>query len=46
MQPSNEAHLYYGKDVYGNAIRLSWAENSESPQSQRPLLLSYLEFAK
>ena len=44
MQAPDEAHLYYGKDAYGNAIRLSWAENSKSPQSQRPLLLSYLEF--
>ena len=46
LQPTNEAHLYYGKDTYGNAIKLSWAESSKSPQSQRPLLLSYLEFSK
>jgi len=45
-QPPNEAHLYYGKDVYGNAIRLSWADNSKSPHSQQSLLLSYLEFAE
>jgi hypothetical protein len=46
LQPENEAHLYYGKDNYGNAIKLSWAENSKSPHSQRPLLLSYMEFSK
>jgi hypothetical protein len=46
LQPPNEAHLYYGKDTYGNAIKLSWAESSKSPQPQRPLLLSYLEFAE
>jgi hypothetical protein len=45
-QPPNEAHLYYGKDAYGNAIRLSWIENSKSPLSQRPLQLSYLELSK
>ena len=45
LQPPNEAHLYYGKDTYGNAIKLSWAESSKSPHSQRPLLLSYLEFS-
>jgi hypothetical protein len=43
-QPPNKAHLYHGKDAYGNAIRLSWAENP--PHSQRHLLLSYLEFSK
>jgi hypothetical protein len=44
MQPPNEAHLYYGKDAYGNAIRLFWAENSISPNSHRPLQLSYIGF--
>jgi len=46
MQPPNEAHLYHGKDAYGNAIKLSWAENPKASHSQRPLLLSYLEFPK
>jgi hypothetical protein len=46
IQPPNESYLYYGKDADGNAIRLSWSENSKSPHLQRPLLLSYLEFSK
>lgn len=41
---SNQKYLYYGKDSYGNAIRLSWAENS--PHPRRSLILSYLELAK
>jgi hypothetical protein len=44
-QPPDKAHLYYGKDTYGNTIKLSWAEIPKS-SSQRPLLLSYLEFSK
>jgi hypothetical protein len=46
MQTPNEAHLYYGKDAYGNTIKLSWTKNTKSPLSQRHLLLSYLEFSR
>ena len=35
-------HLYFGKDSYGNELKLSWANPIENLSNKRPLTLTYV----